>query len=434
MENKYDIEEYNSTYKKVKNNRQRIPHRKSLSNKEEMSVYDEIISRAKDTIDVFQKQLEETIPSIICYENNINKYKTIKSVRGSNTPFSYKKKHRSARDLSGNSIYYQPILTDIENINNSNIPNGNIKDYNDNIFSSNNSNVDEYYKNLYQKAKSENIKLIKKINEAKNINIKNERKIYELTNDKNILIQKIKELEAIISEYENQSQVVTDNSSEKHNFSTKHITNDIILLSNERNQIIEENLNLKNEIAKILKDNQNLKTKIQSFEKNNKMEINNNANINKNHNNTSNEIKKSNPINNRIKNNNHNSFYNKSFRVISNLSLYNKNSVDTNTQKQGKNNKKRINRTETNLNIIDSIDGETKSENNRSMYANNSKDILKNENNLLSKKNNELKKEIDILKSKINELVNQHQINDKNKDIYITDLEKEKKQSQLAFD
>ena len=87
MENKYDIEEYNSTYKKVKNNRQRIPHRKSLSNKEEMSVYDEIISRAKDTIDVFQKQLEETIPSIISYENNINKYKTIKTVRGPNTPF-----------------------------------------------------------------------------------------------------------------------------------------------------------------------------------------------------------------------------------------------------------------------------------------------------------------------------------------------------------
>ena len=138
MENKYDIEEYNSTYKKVKNSRQKIPHRKSLSNKEEMSVYDEIISRAKDTIDVFQKQLEETIPSIICYENNINKYKTIKSVRGSNTPFSFKKKQKSARDLSGNSIYYQPILTDIENINNSNIPNGNIKDYNDNIFNKKN--------------------------------------------------------------------------------------------------------------------------------------------------------------------------------------------------------------------------------------------------------------------------------------------------------
>ena len=111
------------------------------------------------------------------------------------------------------------------------------------------------------------------------------------------------------------------------------------------------------------------------------MEINNNPN--KNQNKKNNEIIKSNPISNRIKNNNHNSFYNKSFRVISNLSLYNKNSVDSNRQRQTKDNMERINRTETNLNIIDSIDGGHKSDNNRLMNTNNNKSLLENENKIL---------------------------------------------------
>ena len=146
-------------YKKVKSRRSlNNPKRKILSYNDEMYAYDEIISRAKNTIDIFHKQLEQTIPSIISHENNITNIKNVNSVRNVYSPSinkNNKQNYKSARDLSSNSIYYQPILTDLGNVSNTQVSH---EDANENINNNNsinkiniNSNVDEYYKNLYKK-------------------------------------------------------------------------------------------------------------------------------------------------------------------------------------------------------------------------------------------------------------------------------------------
>ena len=263
MDNHYLIPnpDYNVKYRKVKNNRSiNNIQRKKIPKKNDMSAYDEIISRAKNTIDIFQKQLEQTIPNIINYENNINNIKNIQSYRNINQPTSNKLGgHKSARILSGSSSYFQPILTDIDNLNKE-------QAYTQNINESYNINsgvgVDDYYKKLFQKSKNENIKLIKKINELENINFNNERIIMDYKNEKNLLLQRIQELENIINEYENQnnSKNFMDNSSEKIDFYNNINNNEYIFLNNERNKILEENENLKNEINKILQDNNNDKS------------------------------------------------------------------------------------------------------------------------------------------------------------------------------
>ena len=150
-----DSPKYNKMYRKVKNKHLNSKHlRKKESSKDDMSTYDEIISKAKNTIDVFQKQLERTIPSIISYENSLNTIKNIKSVRNANHSVLNNISHKSARALCANALYYQPLLTDIVNLSKSQISDENDENEinNDNIFNVN-ANVDEYYKSLYQKAK-----------------------------------------------------------------------------------------------------------------------------------------------------------------------------------------------------------------------------------------------------------------------------------------
>ena len=97
MEKEYELEDfpqYNSMYKKVKSKKPiSNQKRKIMSYNDEMYAYDEIISRAKNTIDVFQKQLEQTIPSLISYENNINNIKNIKSASNVYIPFMNKESH-----------------------------------------------------------------------------------------------------------------------------------------------------------------------------------------------------------------------------------------------------------------------------------------------------------------------------------------------------
>ena len=100
MENQYlliNTPKNNINYKKLKNNRSSNynPHKKIPKNSE-ISTYDEIISRAKNTIDIFQKQLEQTIPSIINYENDINNIKNTKSYQYKNQPI-YKQDQKTAR-------------------------------------------------------------------------------------------------------------------------------------------------------------------------------------------------------------------------------------------------------------------------------------------------------------------------------------------------
>ena len=169
MDKNYSMQgfsKYNSIYKKFKKqNSIHHPLQKSMIDRNDMSAYDAIISKAKNTIDVFQRQLEQTIPSIVSYEHNMSSFKKIKTSRYPNTPSINKSNYRSERALSGNSLLYQPILTELGNVSKSqiSIDNENIND--NNAIYSINVNSDDHYKNLYHKAKNENIKLNKKINE-----------------------------------------------------------------------------------------------------------------------------------------------------------------------------------------------------------------------------------------------------------------------------
>ena len=396
--------QYNLKYKKIQNNRSiNNIQKKKKQNKDELSAYDEIISRAKNTINIFQKQLEQTIPSIINYENNINNLKSVKSYRNINQA---SKKHieKSVKAPSGSSIYFQPILTNIENLSKEQIKSQNLDSFSSDKYALN-PNVDNYYIKLYHQSKNENIKLKNRINELEKINVNNERIISDYKNEQKYLLERIKELESIINEFENQnnSRNIMENSSEKHDFS--NIKNNDFFYYNEKNRIIQENEKLKNEIRIILKDNNDLKLKIKSIEKINNISVQN-ININ-------------NPQ--KIKNNN-NSGYNKSFRVLSNLTLYNRG--------VGSNSKIKINKMEGNLKIKDYTD-----KRNLSSDTSNKKNIiiLKDENNNLKNENIELNKVNNILKNKINNLLNKQQLEEENKDLYINDLEEEQKQNLVIF-
>ena len=407
MENQYLLKnnsQYNIKYKKLKNNHSLNKVQRTKKPNRDISAYDEIISRAKNTIDIFQKQLELTIPSIINYESNINNIKNSKSFR--NQPQNNKRDQKSVRVFSGSSLYYQPILAEIANQSKEKIQNQNIND-----------NTDEYYKILYQKSKNENIVLINRINELEKININNERIIIEYKNEKKFLLDKIQELENILSDYENQnnnSKNFLENLNEKNDINN----NELIMITNERNIIMQENENLKNEINKILQENTNLKIKIKSIEK-----INNNINSNKNKiiNNHKNHSQ-----NSRINNNEDNPVYNKSYRVISNLSLYNNSYVKKKIEQKPK---KDINRTDPNVRVIKTVDNGVLDNDN---YKENI-EILENENKILSKNNIELSKENTELKDRINELMSNHQLQEDNKDSYINDLEEEQKQNQVVL-
>ena len=354
---------YNAMYKKSK--KQNFNHnylQKSMIDREDMTAYDAIISKAKNTIDVFQRQLEQTIPSIVSYEHNMSSFKKMKTARFPNTPSINKSNFKSERALSGNSLLFQPILTELGNISKSqiSIDNENINDNNNNAIYSIKVNSDEHYKNLYHKAKNENIKLNKKINELENKNLNNERIILDFMNEKAKKKKKIKELETIISEYENNSNTGLESSMEKNqNFIPNN--EEFILLNSERNKYMQENNSLKEEISKILKENNNLKIRIKYLEKNNENSTNSlNANNYVNRTTRTNEAKnmspnyvKSSSINLVNKNNlnQQTASYNKSFRVISNLSLYNKSNVE-----KPKKSHKRVNRTETDLKLGDNMD------------------------------------------------------------------------------
>jgi hypothetical protein len=84
-----------------------------MIDRNDMSAYDAIISKAKNTIDVFQRQLEQTIPSIVNYEHNMSNTKKVITARYPNTPSINKSNYKSERALSGNSILYQPIFTEL---------------------------------------------------------------------------------------------------------------------------------------------------------------------------------------------------------------------------------------------------------------------------------------------------------------------------------
>ena len=123
-----------------------------MIDREDMSAYDAIITKAKNTIDVFQKQLEQTIPSMANYDHNMSSFKKVKTTRYLNTPSINISNYKSERALRGNSNLYQPILTDLGITSKSqiSIDNENIND--NNAIYSINVNSDDHYKYLYFKA------------------------------------------------------------------------------------------------------------------------------------------------------------------------------------------------------------------------------------------------------------------------------------------
>ena len=174
----------------------------------------------------------------------MNNFKKLKTARYPNTPSINKSNLKSERALIGNSLLFQPILTDLGNASKSqiSIDNENISD--NNAIYSIRVNSDEHYKNLYHKAKNENIKLNKKINELENKNLNNERIILDFMNEKAVLLKKIKELETIINEYENNSNTGLESSMEKNqNFTPNN--EEFILINSERNKYMQENSSLK---------------------------------------------------------------------------------------------------------------------------------------------------------------------------------------------
>ena len=236
--------QYDVNFKKINNHSIINFKRIKMKKKEDIVNYDEIISRAKNTIDSFQKQLEETIPSITNYGSKINNIKNIKNSKNIKSylnihqPSYNKKRERTTRVLSGSSLYFQPILTDITNsskdqISRKIITENSYDNINDNY---NNIHTDEYYKKLYRKSKNENIKLIKRISELENINKKNEKIIIDYKNEKNFLIKKIEDLQNIINEYEN-----------KNNYNYNNITHN--------NQDIKYDFNIKNNNGYIILNN-----------------------------------------------------------------------------------------------------------------------------------------------------------------------------------
>ena len=253
-----------------------------------------------------------------------------------------------------------------------------------------NTNINDYYKNLYQKTKKENIILLTKIKDLQQRDINNEKIIMQFKIERKNFIKKIKEFETIIKEHGGvNAEKILNSKNEKLKYNLETEGN---------NNIIMENEILKKRLNKILFDNNELKIKIKSFEK---LKLDNpkknNININKNYNRINNLIH---PL---IRNKSfiqQNSAINRSFRVINNISLFNNNTTLKEISKQLNNNTNNTN-------------DEISTERTKNFKINNTNNIQR------------LKKENIILRRKIGE--------SKNKDSYINDLEEEQKQNRLTI-
>ena len=246
----------NNFFKKIELNKNLKSYsKKNIFTQNDSKTYNEILFKEKKSNNLFHDMPKEKVTKEINNKNDLNIIKLIRLERNKMPRKLNTSGNETARYLSGSPFNFQPILTEISNMNNNSQNNNLEKNININ-------NETDYYKNQYQKAKNINNKLLIKINDLSQQNINYERIISKYKIDRINLIKKIKELEKIINCQRNSSnQNVILNKNEN--------INDLSLANEERNKIILENQKLKNDIKKILNDNNELKMKIQSIEKNN---------------------------------------------------------------------------------------------------------------------------------------------------------------------
>ena len=367
-----------NNYKKLKPTKNSNPNiQKNLLNNSNIQTYNKII-HTKNNYNTSRGQIKDSIPNIMTNQNNLNKIQIIKLKKNNFSKKLNTSGNRSARFLSSVDFHFQPILTDISNISKN-------KEKSDIPISAGINNLNNYYKNLYERTKNDNIKLLTTIKEL-------EQKYF---NSENIITKyqiKIQELEIVINRYKGINSRRESDKKKEYN-----------LQNDERNKIIIENEKLKKEINKVLDDNNELKLKIKRKEeskiyipigeKNKKI-----SNCNKLNNNSFHQLIKNKSFN--LKS----SACNKSFRLINNISIYNNNNnspVKT-ISKKSKNKSNNINNESLPDNIINLKN------------INNSTKIIK-----------ELKNKNNLLMRQISE--------SKNKDSYINDLEEEQKQNQITL-
>ena len=356
-------------YKKIETAKNtKTNSKKNIFNINDIKTYNEIRTKTKSHKNLESNEILGTVPNEINNINDLNKIKIIKLERNKIIRRLSSSGNESARFLSGTPTYFQPIITEISNQNKSNKRNTgeNIRNI------SLNNSKDYTYKS--------NVKLLTKMNDLEKRNINNERIIAKDKMEKNKLVNKIQVLENIINNYKN---ISFDSQNKKFDYSSN---------DEERNKLILQNQKLKSQINNILKDNNELRLKIESIENykfndaNNKLNIKNNFNNNINNNDHHRLVKNKSFIQK-------NSAFNKSFRFISNISLYKKNPKLKNISKNF---------------------------NNSNNITNDDIQPLQNINDYYTENNNQ-----NMIKTLKNEI--------KKKDSYINDLENEQKQNEKTM-
>ena len=315
MEKRYSgIFNMKKNFKKIEIKNVNTNSKKNIFNNSHIQSYDKMIYKTNNNFNSFQKKLKDIVPNIINNEGDLNKIKIIRLERNNDLRKLSTNGYQSARYIFGSNTNFQPILTDISMINKNKEKNKT------NYFSTNNLRRNESYiysQNPYQKLKNDNIKLLIKIKELEQKNINNEKMIIKYKIERKNFINKIQELERIIQSYDNiNSKRVYDSRNERIEYNK--------LEKEQKDKIILENKYLKKEINKIINDNKELKLKINSIEKFRTNNPYNNFEIEKYEN--YNKINANNLYHPLIKNKSFiqkNSSYNKSSRLINNLSLNN---------------------------------------------------------------------------------------------------------------
>ena len=265
-----------------------------------------IISNNINTHDFFKNKLKVIKgPQEINNQKNLNNIKLIRIDKRNKAKNLSRSGNDSIRFLNGSAVYFQPIFTEISNNNRKYLQIHN--NLNETNVDANNTNT------YYQKSNNVNIQLLNKIKILEQKNINNEKMIEKYKIERNNIINRIPELEKKIQTYEimNFNDLINSNNQQME-FSLE--------INEKRNETTKENQNLRNEIKKILNDNNELKLKIKSIEKKIYKNSNKKIFIPQNDNNNNNILK-----NSMVRNKSFiqkNSAYNKSFRIINNISLH----------------------------------------------------------------------------------------------------------------
>ena len=159
----------NNFFKKIELNKNLKSYsKKNIFTQNDSKTYNEILFKEKKSNNLFHDMPKEKVTKEINNKNDLNIIKLIRLERNKMPRKLNTSGNETARYLSGSPFNFQPILTEISNMNN------NSENYNLDK-SSNINNESDYYKNLYQREKNINSKLLIKINDLSHKNINYER-------------------------------------------------------------------------------------------------------------------------------------------------------------------------------------------------------------------------------------------------------------------